>query len=521
MVPGERLGAVALVALGDVDDVAEGVVDPGIGGVGLFAPGVVGAGDVDVAARKHGDPLGAVHRRGPHVVGGQAGLHQHLRVAVEPVLGGEAVPPPLQTDPTAGAVVVELGDVEPPALERALAGGDGVAPRMRADELVDVVEALVVAHVDHGVALGVLGDHGGLVLEAPEAGVLHRRGGRVVGVDLDDPAERVGTVRVEVGPPRVVGGRPLVAEALTAHAVTLVAGGLVVADPLRAAVGLLPEVAVEVLLAGEEGAPRGGAVAAVVDGADRVHARRIVVGDEEIVAAGPAGETHRRVGGDAAGVAGVDHVPAVVALLHRHDGDTVGGLLLAGLLRRPVLATVGKEEMAVGVLLVDAEDAERRRAVDREELHPVVAHAHLLFLLVRRVRGVAPEGGAAGHDRVAPRHDGLGRVAGRHRHGVGGVGRDRLERQQGVGARRPRHVGRGVGTLRRGEGRSSDERCCADHAALEQPAPRQAGVGHLGEGPVARTVGDLVVSVVDHERHLTKPGWRSGCRSDDPSMALR
>ena len=62
------------------------------------------------------------------------------------------------------------------------------------DELVEVVEALVVSRIGDDAAVAVDDRVGALVLEAPHGGALDRHRERVVGVELDHPAEAVGLV---------------------------------------------------------------------------------------------------------------------------------------------------------------------------------------------------------------------------------------------------------------------------------------------------------------------------------------
>src|SRR5205085_3598452 len=105
-----------------------------------------------------------------------------------------------ELEPDASAVGVELRRVERARVEVLVARAEaavrvGGAPRRRGDELVDVLAARVVAHVErerlagHGEARP-----GAFVREAAERGALPRRRERVVRIDLDDPAEGVGDV---------------------------------------------------------------------------------------------------------------------------------------------------------------------------------------------------------------------------------------------------------------------------------------------------------------------------------------
>jgi hypothetical protein len=93
-------------------------------------------------------------------------------------------------------VAVEAGDVERAPVEQVQVR-PAVAPRIGpgGDELVDVLEPGVVAHVERDPA--VVGDPGGctLVLEPAHRGALAWRGRGVGRVDLDDPAETERLVR--------------------------------------------------------------------------------------------------------------------------------------------------------------------------------------------------------------------------------------------------------------------------------------------------------------------------------------
>ena len=98
-------------------------------------------------------------------------------------------------------VAVELRDVEDAVLQEgpvvpARPAGAAAVHLVAGDELVDVVAALVVAHVHRDAA--VLGDRdvGALVLEAAEHRVLAGDRPRRGRVDLDDPAEAERLVRL-------------------------------------------------------------------------------------------------------------------------------------------------------------------------------------------------------------------------------------------------------------------------------------------------------------------------------------
>ncbi len=93
--------------------------------------------------------------------------------------------------------------------------------------------------------------------EAAESGVLHRHGARVEGIDFHDPAETVRLVRLLVDIETVLKLPPSLPEA--GNAIARITLGLVAAESLRPGstrhAMVRPEVAVEILLRSEVGAP--------------------------------------------------------------------------------------------------------------------------------------------------------------------------------------------------------------------------------------------------------------------------
>ena len=266
------------------------------------------------------------------------------------------------------------------------------------DELVDVLEALVVAHVaDHGAVVGDV-DLAGLVLEAAQGGVLDRGGLRVGRVDFDDPVEAVRLVRLLGDVETVVVLLPAAVGQLVLDGVAgVLAHQVLVVDLVDAA-----EVLVDVLLAGEHGAPRGDAAGAVVEGADDLLAGRVLVGLEQVVAGGGAGDGELGEAGDAAvELVALDRLEeALVVLLDRQHGMTVGGdadvdLLLGGLLDVPVA-----EHHRLGGVLVRA-DVDEGAIGGLEDAGEVIVEAELLHLGLGGLLVEVPLGGAV-LDRVAP-----------------------------------------------------------------------------------------------------------------------
>ena len=202
----------------------------------------------------HRDPLGAIHLRRADLVGGHARIDERSgrRSAGRATRRGRR----RRTSPCRACPRREDRG------SRRGSSGRRVALR---DELVDVLEALVVPHVDDHAAVGRERHHCALVLEAAERGALYRLRERVGRIDLHHPAELVGLGRVRVGVEAAVELVPAVAAPFADDAVAALLGRN------RSA---FDEVAVEVLLAREIGAPRRAAAAAVVEGAERFAVRR-------------------------------------------------------------------------------------------------------------------------------------------------------------------------------------------------------------------------------------------------------
>ena len=372
-----------------------------------------------------------------------------------------------QGQPFAGAVGGELRHVERAVVEQ----GRGVAAlgvgSVR-DVAIQELAALVVAHVDHHAVVGRQRHRRVLVLEAAERGALHRGALGIRRVDLDDVAEAVGLVRlrrhVEAGIVLLVGVAALGADAVPLEALGQRRGG----------VGR-PEVAVEVLLAGQIRAPERLARPAVVQRAEHGRAVRIGAGPEQRVARGGPGQRHRRAVGDPAVEGTVDNDrPAGVRLGYFHHRDALEVHQLRG-----VLGAVhdaggfagggGQVDLLVHVLMVHGDDLP---AVDLEQLHAVgVLAEHPVggrrVAAVRRIPG-----GRVREQRIAPAHQHAPVVAFGHVNGEvcldadghEGEARRRLRLRRG----RPHEVQRG----RRGpEGQH----------ARHEPATRHGRGDHLVE----------------------------------------
>jgi hypothetical protein len=152
-----KLVAVEVAVLLPADDVAHGVVGARVGGiggvlVGAAAVAVVGQRAVDPALLVDVDPLRPVHLGGAQQVAGLARLDQHLALVGKAVGSGQRALPWVSGSQRPGrrrrSGHVQRAVVQQRGVGLRAAGLDAVA----ADELVDVLEAGVFAHVDHGTA---------------------------------------------------------------------------------------------------------------------------------------------------------------------------------------------------------------------------------------------------------------------------------------------------------------------------------------------------------------------------------
>jgi hypothetical protein len=210
--------------------------------------------------RVDGDPLGAVHRGGVDGGARHPGEDGDLRL-------GHAGGGGQKRHPLAGLVIVEHGH-EQRAVDHQAGGVAAFHVGLGADPLVHVLAALIVAHVDHETAIR--RDRVGrvLVLEAAESGVLDRGRGRVGGVDFHDVARAMRLVGVLADVPAAV---PLVVVVAPAFGRRCRSARSRPDAGRHRVMGLRgrPEVAVEVFLAGQVGAPGRPARAAVVHRAER------------------------------------------------------------------------------------------------------------------------------------------------------------------------------------------------------------------------------------------------------------
>ncbi len=248
--------------------------------------------------------------------------------------------------------------------------------------------------------------------EAAERGVFHRHGMRIERIDLDDPAEAVRLVRFLVHVEAVDELAPGLPQAR--HAVSLIALRLRAAEASRPFAALraafAPEVAVEIFLGGEVGAPGRDPSGAIIERAEDVPARRVGARLHPLVPHRGSIDCHRRVGrADAAVIGAVAHgPPPILALRDFDDGDAVGRHFDRDELGRHVwkadqilASDAGEHDLLVGIFVIDAEEAAPAAFVERQEGDVVVVVTELLQLR----RGALPqrvEGRRVGKQGIAP-----------------------------------------------------------------------------------------------------------------------
>src|SRR5690554_4776827 len=415
------------------------IVGSGVGRVqreAFAALAVVGQGDVDLAAvGVHRDPFRAIHGRGAEQVGGAPGVEQYRLLIGKAVGGGQTLLAPDQRQPLAAAVLVEAGGVQGAAVQQ-LATGCRVGRVVAAvgHELPHVLAPGVVAGVEGHAPVLAERHHRALPAETAHGGALDRRAVRVEGVDFHHPAEAVGLVDLAlVGLAVIRGG----VEALVHRFPGVVGAALAVADAV-ALVGraggvvggvAVDEVVVEVLFAGQVGAPGGDAHGAVVQGAQHPGAGRITGGAHAPIAAQRAADGHRRHGADAPVVARAGHpLPlAVGTAADLQHADPVGSLLLAHLIDGALAAAIGQVGIAqavgvqgrVDVLVVDHQQAMVIGCLlEGEEVHAVMVVTGLQQLCLPVLGGVLAPGRGIVQYRIAPAEERLGAVTLGHQHPV-------------------------------------------------------------------------------------------------------
>ena len=193
------IGVLAFAGRAHFDDVPGGIVEPRDWRIDLvdLAPVVVGHRGVDLAGDRDwvrcppGGPSASRREDRPR----RAGLDHDVGLVAKPLAAVSGPSPWTQRQPLQLAVFEKLGDVEGAVIQQVHVGGAVARIELaRSDELVEVVEALVVAGVENDAAVLVDDRRGALVLEAAQRGALHRRRVGVVGIDIRRPS-RTGSAR--------------------------------------------------------------------------------------------------------------------------------------------------------------------------------------------------------------------------------------------------------------------------------------------------------------------------------------
>ena len=284
---------------------------------------------------------------------------------------------------------LELGDIQ-----RALVQQVGVDPAIvfvelaRRDELVNVLVALVIPHVDHRATILGQGDPCAFMLESSQRGSLGGYTAIVVRIDLDHPAKPVGFVRMHIGAEALVMLMPAIAETALGDAIAILMTG-------RRAI-FQREVTIPVFLAGQISPPGGVAMGTVVQGSQNFPSRGVGLGLHQRMSRRRPGHPHRAVAGQAPPITGgAHHFPTGTIELDLDHGHAVRRLTLANLLGGPGLHATDMQQAVVGVFMVHHQNAPGgiglpagQRKGQREEVHAIVMHAGLQFLIAGGVAGI-------------------------------------------------------------------------------------------------------------------------------------
>ena len=438
-VPVEGVRAVITLVGGPAQDLPVDVFLPRVGPahrLAVFAAfDVVGQGAIDLAVlgADH-NPLRAVHACGPDGAGCHASMNQHFGLIGKTLGRIDAVFAVAQFNPLAvafRAIGVAVATVKTRHIKRAVveqvAVGLGVlvVDPVAADEFIDELAALIVAHVDHGAAVAGFGKCGIFVFEAAQGGAFDGRGKRVERVDFHHPAVAVELVGVECQ----------VETRVVLVPVDVFAGSHGTVAFLRSVEGLLGVRAAkavrEVFLARQVGAPWRFAVGAVLECAQCVGASGVSLGAQQFVASSRATEANGGVAVNAAVERrALDKLPAIALALNLNHRHAFRGLGLAHFFGAGRRATVGVEVAIVGVFVVDCHQGPVGVIGEGEQAHAVVVVAKLHFLLAGRAVAGRVERRACSLQRLAPTDENRSAVARWQADGVGGGCVDAVKAQQ-------------------------------------------------------------------------------------------
>ena len=393
MVPAEGV-AIEIAVFLPTDDVALRVVNAWIHRINTSiranaTVGVVGQRAIDPTLFVNINPLWAVHFGGTEQIGSLTSLDDHFALVFETTCCGEFADALHQWQPHACAISVELGDIQNAIVEQVAVGlRGGLRGRRRldfvlADKFVDVFKARIFTGIHHGVTTLGNGDRCAFMCCAAHCCALDGCCGGIHWINFDDPAEAVYFIGVLDGVEALVMLVPTVAPAVFGQTPAALLGTDGVATI---------KVADEVFFAGEVGAPRRTAAAAVVERTQSASASGICSRLHQCMTSGWTSNGHGRIASDTAGKPrGANHFPVATGFAYFDDGDAVSCLRFLDLLSTPSFQAIAVQQTIIGVLMVHHQEAVLASSfalAERIVVNAIVMHAHLHFLLSGGVGGI-------------------------------------------------------------------------------------------------------------------------------------
>ncbi len=344
-----------------------------------------------------------------------------------------------QRAPLAGTALVEDRDVQRALVEqRTIRVGTPRVEALAGDVLVEVLEALVVAHVDDDPP--VAGERAGrsLVAEAAERRALAAWCTRIARVELDDPAEAQSLVRLAAHVEARLDVLPAVVAGLQQREAPMRRGRARIGAAGVQPAAIAAEVVVDVLLGREVGTPRRLAAGAVAKGAEHAPAVGIRRGAQQCVAGrGPFDLQWRRAGHASRVRRTALNPPLAAREAQLDDRDAVRGeferrgLRVASLPigECPGIVTAarpatGEHQLRVRIFVVHAEQAALACRVERKERERVAVVAELARLPLggagleqaSALKAARVDARHVGPQRIAPAQQHARAIARRHAH---------------------------------------------------------------------------------------------------------